>query len=92
MLQSRESECKLWNDVLVAKRERRYNGIRRSEFESENESPSPTKQESEEASKAPIDIVAAMGKGMQHCYIIQSLELVVIRLGDNVNLTLHQFH
>lgn len=40
----------------------------------------PQKQESEEERKAPGDIVAAMGKGMQRCYIIPSLELVVIRL------------
>lgn len=32
----------------------------------------------------PEDTVAAMGKGKQRCYIIPSLELVIIRLGDSV--------
>ena len=32
----------------------------------------------------PKDTVAAMGKGKQRCYIIPSLELVIIRLGDSV--------
>lgn len=32
----------------------------------------------------PRDTVAAMGKGKQRCYLIPSLELVVVRLGDSV--------
>jgi CubicO group peptidase (beta-lactamase class C family) len=31
----------------------------------------------------PRDLVAAMGKGKQRCYIIPSLELVIVRLGDS---------
>ena len=33
--------------------------------------------------KPPHDTVAAMGKGKQRCYIIPSLDLVIIRLGDS---------
>jgi len=36
----------------------------------------------------PRDTVAAMGKGKQRCYIISSLDLDVIRLGDSVG---HEF-
>ncbi len=32
----------------------------------------------------PRDTVAAMGKGKQRCYIIPSLEMVIVRLGDSV--------
>jgi CubicO group peptidase (beta-lactamase class C family) len=34
--------------------------------------------------RPPADSVAAMGKGKQRCYVIPSLELVVIRMGDSV--------
>ena len=30
------------------------------------------------------DTVAAMGKGKNRCYVIPSLEMVVIRMGDSV--------
>lgn len=32
----------------------------------------------------PEDTVAAMGKGKNRCYVIPSLELVIVRLGDSV--------
>ena len=31
----------------------------------------------------PADTVAAMGKGKNRCYVIPSLEMVVIRMGDS---------
>jgi hypothetical protein len=33
--------------------------------------------------KLPTDTVAAMGKGKNRCYVIPSLEMVVIRMGDS---------
>ena len=33
--------------------------------------------------KPPRDTVAAMGKGKQRCYVIPSLDLVIVRLGDS---------
>ena len=57
--------------------------------ESEGENPKararfPQKQESKQTITASSDIVAAMGKGKQRCYIIPTLALVVVRLGDSV--------
>jgi CubicO group peptidase (beta-lactamase class C family) len=34
-------------------------------------------------SRPPADTVAAMGKGKNRCYVIPSLELVIIRMGDS---------
>ncbi len=34
--------------------------------------------------RPPADTVAAMGKGKNRCYVIPSLELVLIRMGDSV--------
>jgi hypothetical protein len=33
--------------------------------------------------RPPADTVAAMGKGKNRCYVIPSLELVIIRMGDS---------
>lgn len=33
--------------------------------------------------RPPADTVAAMGKGRNRCYVMPSLELVVIRMGDS---------
>jgi hypothetical protein len=33
--------------------------------------------------RPPVDTVAAMGKGKNRCYVIPSLEMVVIRMGDS---------
>jgi CubicO group peptidase (beta-lactamase class C family) len=41
------------------------------------------KQRPAASSRPPADTVAAMGKGKNRCYVIPSLELVVIRMGDS---------
>jgi CubicO group peptidase (beta-lactamase class C family) len=33
--------------------------------------------------QVPRDLVAAMGRGKQRCYVIPSLELVIVRMGDS---------